>query len=133
MRVGTGTPENRQKYLKRRNKKLQYNKEYYKKNRDIILEKSRKYREKKKILVLSHYSKELKCACCGENHIEFLSIDHISGGGTKHRRKIGGKGGFHFYLWLEYNNYPDGYRVLCYNCNCSQAHVGHCPHEKEAS
>lgn len=66
-----------------------------------------------------------KCDCCGETHIEFLTIDHIHGGGRKDRNQIHRV----FYQWLI--NSPirkDLYRVLCYNCNCSLGHLGYCPH-----
>lgn len=70
------------------------------------------------------------CACCGESRIEFLAIDHINGGGGKHRRETGG-GGSNFYRWLRNNNFPEGFRVLCHNCNQAIGHFGHCPHERE--
>lgn len=73
----------------------------------------------------------LKCACCGETRIEFLSIDHIAGGGNKHRREITGTCGTRFYGWLKKNNYPEGYQVLCMNCNFAKGHFGSCPHIKE--
>jgi len=69
------------------------------------------------------------CACCGEKNLEFLTIDHIDGGGHQHRLRVGI--GNHFYEWLKRNNFPSGYRVLCYNCNCSLGHYGYCPHEKK--
>src|SRR5688572_6031846 len=28
------------------------------------------------------------CKCCGETRTEFLSIDHVQGGGGKHRKEI---------------------------------------------
>jgi hypothetical protein len=71
------------------------------------------------------------CTCCGDTHEEFLSIDHIDGGGSAHRRKLKGKGGHGFYLWLRKHNYPPGYRVLCMNCNFARGMRGYCPHEKE--
>lgn len=70
-----------------------------------------------------------KCACCQEKQLEFLTIDHIDGNGRQHRREIGVSGGSAFYRWLKKNNYPDGFRVLCYNCNCAIGHWGYCPHE----
>lgn len=73
----------------------------------------------------------LVCACCGEKRIEFLCIDHINGGGEKHRREIGKGGGGPFYNWLRKNNYPAGYRVLCSNCNSAIGRSGYCPHEWE--
>lgn len=69
------------------------------------------------------------CKCCSESRIEFLCIDHINGGGTKHRKQVGG--GTAFYLWLKRNNYPSGFRVLCHNCNGAIAYCGYCPHNNQ--
>jgi len=92
-------------------------------------ERSRKrYREwfygiKKEIF--DHYGRI--CVCCGEDNWEFLTIDHINGGGTKHRKTLGG--GTAFFKWLRDNNFPPEYRVLCINCNFSMGRFGYCPHE----
>lgn len=119
--------------------------EYREKNREAINEKNRqRYADNKvkeqmrqqrrrfvlKLEVLSHYSQcgDAVCACCGEDEIEFLSIDHINGGGIKQRKKLG-RSGWSFYLWLKSNNFPDGFRVLCHNCNQSYGQFGYCPHE----
>lgn len=69
-----------------------------------------------------------ECACCRESNVEFLTIDHINGGGTQHRRsgKI-----VNIYRWLKKQNYPVGYRVLCFNCNAAYGLFGYCPHQKE--
>lgn len=78
--------------------------------------------------VTSHYGGSF-CQCCGEARLEFLTIDHIDGGGRQHREQIGlGKT---IYSWLKNNNYPDGYQTLCYNCNCAKGFYGECPHETE--
>ena len=71
------------------------------------------YRQRMKLKLFSHYSNG-KCACvkCGFGDIRALSIDHINGGGTKHREKLG----YNIYHWLIKNNYPEGFQVLCYNC-----------------
>jgi hypothetical protein len=53
---------------------------------------------------------------CMVTELEFLTIDHINGGGNKHRKKIG-KWGYQFYRWLRDNGYPDGYQILCWNHN----------------
>lgn len=74
-----------------------------------------------------------KCACCGEGTLEFLSIDHINGGGNKHRQRLKLKAGFEFYRWLENNNYPEGFRVLCHNCNLSLGYYGYCPHANKTT
>ena len=70
-----------------------------------------------------------KCACCGEVQCEFLSIDHINAGGAKHRRETSGYG-FNLYRWLVKEDFPEGFRILCYNCNLSLGHLGYCPHQE---
>jgi hypothetical protein len=74
-----------------------------------------------------------KCACCGESRREFLAIDHIDGGGEKHRKELGMRGGANFYGYLKSQGYPAGYRVLCHNCNQSLGSYGYCPHAKEVA
>jgi hypothetical protein len=68
-----------------------------------------------------------QCACCKESHIEFLCIDHINGGGNQHRKQLNRKTKG-FWAWLRDNNFPEGYRVLCHNCNFSIGAHGFCPH-----
>lgn len=73
-----------------------------------------------KLEVLAHYGKDSKpvCAVCGESRVLCLTIDHINGGGRKHRAAVtGGSGGSRFYYWLKRNGYPDGYQTLCMNDN----------------
>jgi len=67
------------------------------------------------------------CRCCGETHIEFLSIDHIDG---KKHPDDSGAGGSQLYYWLKKKKYPVGFRVLCMNCNFAYGHAGYCPHTK---
>lgn len=72
-----------------------------------------------------------KCACCGENEKLFLSIDHIHNNGAE-QRKNGeyGRSGTSFYQWLRKNNFPDGFQVLCMNCNMGKhRNGGVCPHQ----
>ena len=89
----------------------------------------RKYQMKLRLEVLTTYGgNPPQCACCGESYIEFLAIDHIGGGGNKHRKQIG-QGWGRLYLWLKRQGYPPGYRVLCHNCNMSLAFYGYCPHQ----
>jgi len=117
-------------YYEHKEEKRALSRRYYLKNRDIRLSYGKKWREKLRLDVLIHYSgNPPKCACCGESYIEFLTVDHINGGGVKHRKKVGITGTF-FYRWLKKNSYPKEFRVLCYNCNCSIGHYGYCPHEK---
>lgn len=73
-----------------------------------------------KLEVLGHYGKNGKpvCVVCGENRVLCLTIDHINGGGMKHRKLVtGGSGGSRFYYWLKRNGYPEGYQTLCMNDN----------------
>lgn len=57
------------------------------------------------------------CVECGECEPMFLTIDHINGGGGQHRKKLNKYGGL-FFVWLKRNGFPEGYRTLCFNCNC---------------
>ena len=84
-----------------------------------------KYRKSVKLKIMSHYGE--KCSCCGESNVNKLTIDHINNDGAEHRRITGN--GFHFYMWLKRNNFPQGFQVLCFNCNCGR-HIngGICPH-----
>lgn len=98
------------------------------------------YRAQERIAALIAYGgKNPICSCpeCSENRLPFLCIDHINGGGCKHRKELckdqysnrDGKcspGGGVFYRWLRKNSYPSGYRVLCYNCNTARSN-GPCP------
>lgn len=66
------------------------------------------------------------CSCCGEDRYEFLAIDHIDGRGNEHRREVGS--GSKFLRWLRDNQYPEGFRILCHNCNMAAGFFGYCPH-----
>jgi hypothetical protein len=73
-----------------------------------------------------------KCTCCGETELAFLTLDHINGGGTKHRNS--GFQGTKLYWHLKHAKYPSGYQVLCANCNMAKARSLGCPHRhKEAA
>jgi hypothetical protein len=70
--------------------------------------------------VLTHYSGgTLACALCAENHYEFLALDHTAGdlvgAGRRDREAIGAGG--NLIRRLKRSGYPEGFRVLCHNCN----------------
>ena len=90
------------------------------------------YRQQIKLAVFEKYG-GARCACCAEERLEFLSIDHINGGGAKHREQITGdrRNGSNLYFWLRTQGFPPGFRVLCMNCNFAIGHFGYCPHERE--
>lgn len=99
-----------------------------KKNADRLSGHWRTAQRNRKVMVLSHYSgASPKCACCGELHIEFLTIDHMDGLGAAHRRSIRK---VNFYAWLIRNDFPDGFQVLCFNCNCAKRDTKLCPHQR---
>ena len=73
-----------------------------------------------------------KCQCpggCEVTEFDWLSVDHINGGGVQHRKTLKTIG-CDFYRWLKRMGFPkDEFRLLCYNCNLSRGHLGACPHE----
>ena len=90
---------------------------------------ARRYYRETRLKVLRHYGGDPpRCACCGEHHIEFLAVDHESGGGNKHRKSAGYRSIQH---WIRLRGYPPGFRVLCHNCNMARGFSGYCPHERE--
>lgn len=95
-------------------------------NREYISAHARRTSQERRLRVLTRYGGDPPvCACCGTGHLEFLSMDHINGDGAAHRRLIGRSS---LYRWLEQNDYPEGFRVLCFNCNCAIGFYGYCPH-----
>lgn len=102
-------------------------------NRKRKCDAAKKVGQKLRRLVLEHYGgSPPKCACCGESGYEFLVLDHIDGGGSKHRRETtGGLGGLKMYRWVIENDFPSMFRVLCCNCNSSYGSYGYCPHQKD--
>jgi hypothetical protein len=138
--------------LKRRCKlcESEYQKQHRKKNKKAYASRSKRwrethaeqrtataraYREKMRTEAFQAYSPgEIKCSChgCDSKEPKFLGIDHINGGGRKHReeiRKSKRGGGLGIYSWLRQQGYPPGYRVLCHNCNMAVGLYGKCPHE----
>lgn len=98
--------------------------------RDSTLEDQR--REARKVVRLealrAYGGEDPKCVCCDERTFQFLALDHIDGGGRKHRQETGGGG---FYSWLRRHKYPAGFRILCHNCNFGrQINGGTCPHQE---
>lgn len=90
---------------------------WFEDNRTHLREYNRQWRLRLKLETVVQYGG----ACsCGESQPEFLTIDHIEGGGHKHRTLIQHSGGHDFYRWLKNQGYPEGYRVLCFNCNCQR-------------
>ncbi len=121
-------PEKYREYSRRyKREHPEYFKQYYIDNKEILSGKARARHLGLRIAAINAYGG--KCACCGESRYEFLAIDHINGGGNQHRKGVGC--GNTFYYWLKKNNYPNGFRILCHNCNTSHGFYGFCPHSEE--
>jgi hypothetical protein len=90
---------------------------------------TREWDKKQKDEVFAAYG-GYKCNCpgCSETHPEFMTIDHIDGNGSRHRREANIKS---MYRWLKKNNFPPGFQVLCMNCNFVKRHGKTCPHLRE--
>jgi hypothetical protein len=124
-----GRSYSRDYYKKHTLKRNQESKDYYQKNAEKLKLLIKKYRQKLKLEIFTHYGgNPPKCACCGETIIDFLSIDHINNDGAKHRKEEGL--GYQFYRWLKNNNFPEGYQVLCMNCQFGKRiNNGICSHK----
>lgn len=115
---------------------------YYSEKHDEILRKGKIYSRARDAAVRNQaflrYGGYV-CVCCGETEKPFLTLDHINNDGAAFRHKIsnGGKSrdrhrasGIYTYLWLSRNGWPDGFQVLCMNCNFGKRmNKGVCPHQ----
>lgn len=84
--------------------------------------------------VLAAYGRA--CACCDEHREVFLTVDHMDGSGSEHRRELASGrvrrgGSYTTYRWLQAHDWPSGYQLLCFNCNYAKHHLGECPHQTE--
>lgn len=108
-----------------------YSKKYYSENKEELLKKSsirnKQWRIVNKRKIVEHYTDGKNCCnCCGEDIFEFLTIDHINNDGAKHREEIG----TNILTDLIHRNFPEGFQILCMNCNMAKETNGFCPHKK---
>ena len=96
---------------------------YWVENKTKLSEAQRKKCLALKIEVLSHYSGGVPtCANPYGQHLEpyrdlrALSLDHISGGGTRERMQGHKRSGWNLCGLLKKRGFPAGYQVLCMNC-----------------
>lgn len=126
--------EYRTKYNREHKKERAAYAKLYRKTHPDDKVRQRKYtkrrREKVKDTVFSHYGN--KCACCSEEEKEFLCVDHINNDGKNHRKVEGIGGGHTLHEWLIKHNFPEGFQLLCWNCNMSK-HFGKgvCVHNRK--
>jgi hypothetical protein len=103
----------------------EYNKEYFKNtdyirnHRENINRRRRELRKQHRIIVLMHYSNgTMACRVCGENNVNFLTIDHINNGGNQHLRETSTTiTEWLFYMHRRAGKWPKGFQVLCANHN----------------
>lgn len=122
-------------YTKNRERILARGKEYYKKNKDLIKKKSRDYckqnperysasRKRIRRRIMTEIFDRLgnKCELCGIEDKIILQIDHINGGGSKHlRRTACSIKGYYKDILESVRKQENKYRLLCGNCNISEA------------
>jgi len=121
---------------------IQANFEYESRHRDDVnsVKQQWKRNNKEKISVYRSESKErLKkdlidgyggcCSCCGEKHVEFLTLEHLKGGGNQHRKRSGGH--LKIYRELRVLGFPkEDFTIMCMNCNFARRLGKECPHKK---
>lgn len=72
------------------------------------------------------------CKQCKIADVDVLCLDHIRENGSEHRRylkSVFGASSTNIYRILARQDYPDGFQVLCYNCNIKK----HREHRRENS
>lgn len=117
----------REYYLKNRDRFLAANLKWKAANKEKTREQNKRKRATLRKLCITAYGGESpSCNCCGETVYEFLVIDHKNNDGNIHRKTVSTGA---FYGWLKKNNFPDGFQILCHNCNMSKSSYGTCPHE----
>jgi hypothetical protein len=115
-------------YQRHREERLKYSRKYRQEHREEIRayrcgeqyrathrEWQARHLKKLRSDVLRHYSPEMKCVKCGFPDERALVIDHVAGNArrSQNRRNCG----YPFYVELRDQGYPEGYQVLCANCN----------------
>lgn len=94
--------------------------------REKRLMNQKRYKQRERLKVIIALGE--KCECCGETNYEFLQVDHINGGGRKHRIATNQD----VYRDIIKQGIPkDKFRILCANCNFSLGMYGHCPHNNK--
>ena len=86
----------------------------------------RHYTNALRLEVFTHYcggKPHCMCPGCETTFIGFLQLDHIDGKakkGYEHR-------GSSLLNWIKRNGYPEGFQVLCANCNSAKRQDEDCP------
>ncbi len=78
-------------------------------------ERTREFNRKLKMNAFNQYGGSV-CVGCGITDPDLLTVDHIENDGASHR-KMDKLAKNNMYRWLVKNNYPEGFQILCWNCN----------------
>lgn len=97
----------------------QYNRTYREKHKEAIRAENQARHLNVKNKILDHYGNE--CVHCGYSDFRALQLDHINNNGNVERKAVSKDGqrfsGWKFYDWVIKQGYPEGYQILCANCN----------------
>ena len=106
-------------------RKKEYQDEYRANHRDEINRRRRKYYVTNRTQIRSVATRRIdklkaelynifgkRCVQCGFDDVRALQLDHINGGGAQERR-----GKTAAQVWRNAINNPEGYQMLCANCN----------------
>lgn len=115
---------------KNQEKAAKAKKEYRERNEEEIRGRNAQAYHEQKVECFLHYGGgTIGCRACGESETEFLTLDHVNGGGKKHSRAIGNN----IYSWASKNRFPSGFQVLCRNCNQEKGGTDNAPESKHES
>lgn len=90
-------------------------KKYRDSNVEYFRNKATEKRAQDKLVAMTHYCGGTPyCVGCGVENLEVLTLDHIEENGAEHRRN---EAMASTASWVVLNGLPDGYQVLCWNCN----------------
>lgn len=110
--------------------------EYQFKNKDKHAEYHKKRNAEKRREVLLHYSDsiDIQCKCCETKVLDFLTLDHINGGGRQHRlATTHSTVGYLHTLHEQTGKWLEGFQVLCMNCNWYKHLNGECSIENHSA
>ena len=104
-------------------------------NRNPVIrrQQNKSYRDRDKQIVFKHYGN--RCACCGEDRQQFLTIGHRNNDGArdsrcrvqKRSKNFGRRfSGHAWHARIIKLGFPDDLELQCWNCNMARATYGYC-------